>query len=121
VPAIDAAAAARVQALNVLASPLLSFNSHKIVERTMTKRVPAIYQWPEIAEDGGLLAYGPRITQMYRQMARQLIKLMRGAKPTDIPVEQSTVFTLVANLKTAQAMGLNLPEPFLLRADKVIE
>jgi putative tryptophan/tyrosine transport system substrate-binding protein len=121
VPAIDAAAAGRVQALNVLASPLLSFNSRKIVERTMTNRLPSIYQWPEIAEDGGLLAYGPRITQMYRQMARQLIKLIRGTKPTDIPVEQSTVFMLVANLKTAQVIGLNLPEALMLRADKVIE
>ena len=87
----------------------------------MTKRLPAIYQWPEIAEDGGLLAYGARITQMYRQMARQLVKLMHGVKPADIPVEQSTVFTLVANLKTAQAIGIDLPATFLARADEVIE
>jgi putative ABC transport system substrate-binding protein len=100
---------------------LFSFNSRSIVERTMTKRLPAIYQWPEIAEDGGLLAYGPRITQMYRQMARQLVKLMHGVKPADIPVEQSTVFTLVANLKTAQAIGIDLPATFLARADEVIE
>ena len=93
----------------------------RLAERTMTRRLPAIYQWPEIAEDDGLLAYGPRITQMYRQMARQLIKLMHGAKPADIPVEQSTVFTLVVNLKTAQAMGLDLPATFLARADEVIE
>jgi putative ABC transport system substrate-binding protein len=86
----------------------------------MTRRLPAIYQWPEIAEDDGLLAYGPRITQMYRQKARQLIKLMHGAKPADIPVEQSTVFTLVVNLKTAQAIGLELPATFLARADEVI-
>ena len=121
VPAIDAASGAGAQALNVLATPLFSFNSRRIVERTMTKRLPAMYQWPEIAEDNGLLAYGPRITQMYRQMARQLIKLMHGAKPADIPVEQSTVFTLVVNLKTAQAMGLDLPATFLARADEVIE
>ena len=121
VPAIDAASGAGAQALNVLATPLFSFNSRRIVERTMTRRLPAIYQWPEIAEDDGLLAYGPRITQMYRQMARQLIKLMHGAKPADIPVEQSTVFTLVVNLKTAQAMGLELPATFLARADEVIE
>ena len=70
----------------MLASPLFSFNTRKIVERTMTNRLPAIYQWPETAEEGGLLAYGPRITGMYRQMARQLIKLMRGVKPADIPI-----------------------------------
>jgi putative ABC transport system substrate-binding protein len=121
VPAIDAASAAGAEALNVLATPLFSFNSGRIVERTMTKRLPAIYQWPEIAEDDGLLAYGPRITQMYRQMARQLVKLMHGVKPADIPVEQSTVFTLVANLKTAHAMGIDLPATFLARADEVIE
>jgi putative ABC transport system substrate-binding protein len=121
IPAIDAASKAGAQALNVLATPLFSFNSRRIVEHTMTKRLPAIYQWPEIAEEDGLLAYGPRITQMYRQMARQLVKLMHGTKPADIPVEQSTVFTLVANLKTAQAMGLDLPATFLARADEVIE
>jgi putative tryptophan/tyrosine transport system substrate-binding protein len=121
VPAIDAASTAGAQALNVLASPLFSFNSRRIVDRALAKRLPAIYQWPEVAEDGGLLAYGPRITQMYRQMARQLIKLMRGARPADIPVEQPTVFVLVANLKTAQAIGVDLPASFLARADEVIE
>ena len=92
VPAIDAASNGAAQALNVLATPLFSFNSRRIVERTMATRLPAIYQWPEIAEDGGLLAYGPRITRMYRQMARQLIKLMHDTKPADLPVEQPTVF-----------------------------
>jgi putative tryptophan/tyrosine transport system substrate-binding protein len=121
IPAIDAASSAGAQALNVLASPLLSFNSRRIVERVLAKRLPAIYQWPEVVEDGGLLAYGPRITQMYRQMARQLFKLMHGAKPKDIPVEQPTVFVLATNLKTAHAMDLDLPTSFLARADEVIE
>jgi putative ABC transport system substrate-binding protein len=105
----------------VLASPLLSFNSRKIVEHVLAKRLPVIFQWPEVVEDGGLLAYGPRITQMYRQMARQLFKLMQGAKPSDISVEQPTVFELATNLKTAHAMGLDLPASFLNRADEVIE
>jgi ABC-type uncharacterized transport system substrate-binding protein len=83
--------------------------------------LPAIYQWPEIAEQGGLLAYGPRITRTYRQMARQLMRLMRGGKMADAPVEQPTVFELLANLKTARAMDLQLPESFLTRADEVIE
>ncbi len=121
VPAIDAASRAGAQALNVLSSALFSFYSRRIVEHTLALRLPAIHQWPEIADDGGLLAYGPRITLIYRQLARQLIKLMHDVKPTDIPVEQPTVFELVVNLKTAQAMGLDLPATFLTRADAVIE
>jgi putative ABC transport system substrate-binding protein len=121
VPAIDAASKAGAQAMNVLATPLFSSNSRQIVDRTAMLRLPTIYQWPEIAEDGGLLAYGPRITRVYRQMANQLFKLMRGAKPAELPIEQPTVFELVANLRTAQAMGLDLPATFLARADEVIE
>jgi putative ABC transport system substrate-binding protein len=120
-PAIDAASSAGAQALNVLATALFSANSRRVVERTLAARLPTMYQWPEIADDGGVLAYGPRITLIYRQLARQLIKLMRGVKPADIPVEQPTVFELVANLKTAQAMGLDLPATFLTRVDNVIE
>jgi putative tryptophan/tyrosine transport system substrate-binding protein len=120
-PAIEAAHKAGAQALNVLASPLFSFNSQEIVDKVASLRLPAIYQWPEIAEQGGLLAYGPRITQTYRQMARQLIRLIRGAKMVDTPVEQPTVFELLANLKTARAMNLQLPEAFLTRADGIME
>jgi putative ABC transport system substrate-binding protein len=121
VPAIDAASKAGAQAMNVLATPLFSSNSRRIVDRTAVLRLPTIYQWPEIAEDGGLLAYGPRITRVYRQMANQFFKLMRGAKPADLPIEQPTVFDLVANLKTAQTMGINLPATFLARVDTMIE
>ena len=107
--------------MNVLASPLLSFSSRQIVNQLALLRLPAIYQWPEVADQGGLLAYGPRITQTYRQMARQLMRLMRGAKMADAPVEQPTVFELLVNLKTARAIDLQLPEAFLTRADEVIE
>jgi putative ABC transport system substrate-binding protein len=120
-PAIEAAAKGGAQAMNVLASPLLSFNSRQIVDHLALLRLPAIYQWPEIAEEGGLLAYGPRITRTYRQMARQLMRLMRGGKIADAPVEQPTVFELLANLKTARAMDLQLPESLLTRLDEVIE
>jgi ABC-type uncharacterized transport system substrate-binding protein len=92
-----------------------------VVERTLAVRLPATYQWPEIADDGGLLAYGPLITRLYRQLPRQLIKLMHDVKPADIPLEQPTVFELVVNLKTAQTMGLDLPATFLTRAEAVIE
>ena len=121
VPAMSAASGAGAQALNVLATALFSSNSRRIVEQALALRLPAIYQWPEIADGGGLLAYGPRITRIYRQVARQLVKLMRDAKPADIPVEQPTVLELVINLKTAQSMGLDLPVPFLSRANSLIE
>ena len=92
------------------------------IERTAALRLPAMYQWPETAEEGGLAGYGPRHIQLYRDiLSRQLIKLLQGVKPTDIPVEQPTKFELVINLNTAKALGLTIPEAMLDRADKVIE
>jgi len=78
---IEAAQAAGAAALNVLASPLLHGNRHAIIVRTAALRLPAVYQWPETAEEGGLLAYGPRFSEFLRQWARQLAKVLRGAKP----------------------------------------
>src|SRR5499425_3632916 len=120
--AIDAAKAADAGALNVLASSLL-FNSRAFIfDRVATQRLPAVYQWPEMAEEGGLIGYGPLIVQLYRDiMSRQLAKLLRGVKPTDLPVEQPTRFELVINLQAAKAIGHELPAPLVLRADKVIE
>jgi putative tryptophan/tyrosine transport system substrate-binding protein len=121
-PAIDAAKTSEAAALNVLASPFLFANRRVIIERTAALRLPAMYQWPDEAEQGGLIGYGPRLVQLYRDiMARQLVKLLRGAKPADLPIEQPTKFDLVINLKTAKAIGLTIPESFLVRADKVIE
>ena len=82
---------------------------------------PAIYQWPEIAEDGGLLTYGPRVLLCYRHVVSLVDKVLRGAKPTDLPIEQPTKLELVVNLKTASAIGLTIPPTLLLRADEVIE
>jgi putative ABC transport system substrate-binding protein len=121
VPAIDAAQASGAQALNVLATPLFDTNRRLIIERTATLKLPTIYQWPEIAEAGGLAAYGPRRTEVSRQEARQLVKIFRGAKPADIPVEQPTTFDLVINLNTAKAFGLTIPSSILSRAGEVIE
>jgi putative ABC transport system substrate-binding protein len=106
----------------MFSSPLLSVNHQVIVQRVAALRLPAIYQWPETAERGGFVAYGPRQVQIYGElMGSQLVKLLRGTKPADLPVEQPTKFELVINLKTAKALGLTMPETFLLRADKVIE
>jgi len=74
-----------------------------------------------MAEEGGMIGYGPRLARIYRQLARQIVKVLRGVKPEDLPVEQPTNFDLVVNLKTAKALGLTLPETLLVRADKVIE
>jgi putative tryptophan/tyrosine transport system substrate-binding protein len=121
-PAIDTAKASGAAALNVLASPLL-FNNRQIVFQSVAAlRLPAIYQWPEMAEQGGLLGYGPRIVYIFRDLiSSQIVKVLRGIKPADIPVEQPTRFELVINLKTAQAIGHEIPAGLVLRSDKLIE
>jgi putative ABC transport system substrate-binding protein len=84
--------------------------------------LPAIYQWPEIAEQGGLLAYGPRFVHIYRDLlSEQVIKIFRGTQAADIPIQQPTRFELVINLKTAKTLGHMVPAPLLARADEVIE
>ena len=120
--AIDAAKASGAAALNVLSSPFLYGNRQLIMQRVAALRLPAIYQWPEEAEEGGFVAYGPRLVQIFRELvAQQLVKLLRGVKPADIPIEQPTKFELVINLKTANAMGVTVPATLVARADKVIE
>jgi ABC-type uncharacterized transport system substrate-binding protein len=108
-------------ALNVLTAPLFSFNRRIVIERAAALGMPAIYEWPEMAEEGGLLGYGPRLMQIYRQLARLLVKVLRGVKPEDLPAEQPTNFDLVVNVATANALGLAIPESFRVRADEVIE
>jgi putative tryptophan/tyrosine transport system substrate-binding protein len=120
-PAIDAAKKAGAAALNVLATPLL-FSSRRIIfERVAALRLPGMYQWPEMAEEGGLVAYGPRITRIFRElMAPQVVRVLRGARPADVPVVQPTTFELVINLHTAKALGLEIPRSILPRADQLI-
>ena len=107
-------------ALNVLSSPMLFLNRRVIIERAAELRLPAVYQWPETAEEGGLLGYGPRFVDVFRQRARMVAKILSGAKPADLPVEQPTKFELVINLKTAKALGITIPQSVLLSADEVI-
>ena len=119
---IDTAKASGAAALNVLSSPLLYGTRQLIMDRVAALSLPAIYPWAEEAEEGGFLAYGPRVLQIFREIiAQQLVKLLRGIKPTDIPVQQPTKFELVINLKTANAMGVTVPPALVARADKVIE
>jgi putative ABC transport system substrate-binding protein len=119
--ALDAMPAAKVEALNVLASPLLNNARRLTIDRLRDHRLPAIYQWPETAEDGGLLAYGPRNLLCYRHLVSLVDKVLRGAKPADLPIEQPSKFELVVNLKAASAIGMTIPPTLLLRADEVIE
>jgi putative ABC transport system substrate-binding protein len=91
------------------------------MDRVAALRLPAIYQWPEMAEEGGLIAYGPRWPEILELYAGQGVKLLRGARPADLPVEQPTKFELVINFKTAKALGLDVPLHLQQLADEVIE
>ena len=97
----------------------MNANRRKIIELAADSKLPAIYQWPEAAEDGGFMAYGPRLSAMYRQMAGMVAKIVRGAQPQDVPVEQPTRLDLVINMKTAKSLGITVPQALLLRADVV--
>jgi putative ABC transport system substrate-binding protein len=120
--AIEAAKAAGAEGLNVMASPILIGNHKIIIQQVAALRLPAIYQAPDEAEAGGFVAYGPRFVQIFRDLvAPQLIKLLRGIKPANIPIEQPTKFELVINLKTANALNITVPQNLLANADKVIE
>ena len=118
---LDAIVAAKVEAVNVLASPQLYGARYLIIERLRNARLPAIYQFPEAAEEGGLLAYGPRLLLCFRHVVSLVDKVLRGAKPADLPIEQPTKFELVVNLKTASAIDMTIPATLLLRADEVID
>ena len=117
---IDAMMAKSMDAVNVLASAKL-WSIRPILSRLSSHGMPSMWQWPQGAENGGLIAYGPRLDGVIRQCARQVVKLLRGAKVVDVPVEQPTKFALVINMKTAKALGLTVPTSLLLRADEVIE
>jgi len=95
--------------------------SGEIIGLAAENRLPAIYQWREHAEAGGLMSYGPNLAELWRQSALVVTKILGGAKPGDLPVEQSAKFELVINQKTADALGLELPLPLLIRADDVIQ
>lgn len=120
--AIEAAYSAGAKVLNVLASSLLFNNRTIMFERLAALRLPAIFQWPEMAAQGGFIGYGPSIVQLYRDIqSRQLLRLLAGTKPGDLPIEQPTTFGLAINLKIAKALDLAVPPTLLAQADEVIE
>jgi putative tryptophan/tyrosine transport system substrate-binding protein len=111
----------RAEALYVCNDPLVTTNRIRINTLALGMRLPTIYNVREFVEAGGLMSYGPNFLDLYRRAADFVDKILRGAKPADIPVEQPTKYDLVVSLKTAKALGLAIPETFLLRADEVIE
>jgi len=120
--AIDTAHGSGAAALNVLSSPLLFTYRQLIMDQAAALRLPAIYEWAEMAWEGGFAAYGPRVLSILPDhYALMIVKLLRGTKVADIPVEQPTKFELVVNLKTANVLGLTVPPTLLARADEVIE
>jgi putative ABC transport system substrate-binding protein len=118
---IRAARSSQAEALNILSSPFLASLTRDIVTFAAEYRLPAIYQWKEQVEAGGLISYGPSLAAMFRQAAGIVVKIIKGAKPADLPVEQPTRFELLINLKTAKALGLDVPPMLLARANEVIE
>jgi len=109
------------QALLQLDDVLLTTHRARLVELTAQNRLPAIYGSREFVDAGGLVAYGVNYPDMYRRAATYVDKILKGAKPADLPVEQPTKFELVINLKTAKALGLRIPQSVLARADQIIE
>jgi putative ABC transport system substrate-binding protein len=110
----------RPGALLVLADPMLFDEKEHIVELAMMARVPAAYEWREFVEAGGLMSYGASIADLYRRLGVYVDRILRGAKPAELPVEQPTTFELAINLKTARALGITIPQAVLVRADQVI-
>jgi putative ABC transport system substrate-binding protein len=122
---IDSAFAAmtteQAGAVIVLVDVVLQNNRARITDLAARHRLPAVYGLSEYAQAGGLLAYGPNRLDMFRRAATYVDRILKGAKPGDLPIEQPTKFELVINLKTAKALGLAIPQTLLLRADQVIE
>jgi hypothetical protein len=111
----------RIQGILLLSSPLFAGNPQMVADLAMRRSLPTISLFHEIAREGGLLAYGPDVQHLFRQVGAMTRKVLQGAKVAELPAERPTRFQLVANLKTAKLFGITLPPSILLRADEVIE
>ena len=120
-PALETMHRERADALILAADPLLFAERLTIVQLAARHRVPAVYESRRFAENGGLLSYGPLEQERFQRLALYVDRILRGARPADLPIEQPTTFELVVNLKTAKALGLTIPPSLLARADEVIQ
>ena len=119
--AFQAAAHGRAEAMLMFDDPMILSSQARLVALAAKRRLPTMYGFREFPDAGGLLSYGPNLLHQYRRTAIYVDKILKGAKPADLPIEQPTKFELVINLKTAKTLGLTIPQSVLLRADQVIE
>jgi putative ABC transport system substrate-binding protein len=119
--AFEAARLQHLDALITVEDPLTINHQNQIVDFAATNRLPAIYGLREFLEAGGLITYGASLSDLRRRAAAYVDKILRGAKPADLPIQQPTKFEFLINLKTARALGLTIPPSLLARADEVIE
>lgn len=108
-------------AFMTFADSMTYVHAKRLAETAASRRIPGIYAYQEISDAGGLMSYGPNIPDMFRRASVFVDKILKGSKPGDLPIEQPTKFGLVINLKTAKALGITVPQPLLLRADRMIE
>ena len=120
-PAFRAATKGRAEGVLVLTGPVINLQRKQIAELAAKNRLPAIYPFPDYVEAGGLMSYSANIVDLYRRAATYVDKILKGAKPADLPVEQPTKFEFIINLKAAKQVGLTIPPNVLVRADKVIK
>lgn len=117
----DAAPGERAAGLIVFDDPMLWSYRKQIVALAAKRRLPTMYGFREFVDEGGLMSYGPDRVDHYRRTALYVDKILRGAKPADLPVEQPTKFALVINMKTTKALGLTIPPSLRLQADQLVE
>jgi putative tryptophan/tyrosine transport system substrate-binding protein len=120
-PAFASLAKLDTRALLISADPFFNSQRDRLVALAERYAIPTMHEWRESVAAGGLISYGPSLTGMYRLLGTYAGKILKGAKPADLPVQQPTTFELVVNLKTAEALGLTVPPSILSRADEVIE
>jgi putative ABC transport system substrate-binding protein len=119
--ALNSVAAIPAEAISVFADGFAIQNRQSIVDFGISHHLPIISGWAVFAQSGALCTYGPRLSESYRRLASYVDRVLKGAKPSDLPIEQPTTFELVLNLKTAKALNVDIPPSVLVRADTVIE
>jgi putative ABC transport system substrate-binding protein len=109
------------QAVSLFADGFAVQNRQSIIDFAMSHKMPVVSGWPVFARSGALCTYGPRLAESYRRLAYYVDRILKGARPADLPIEQPTKFEMVINLRTAKALGLTIPPSLLVSADEVIE